>query len=285
MATFSNQATLSYGDNVTTSNVVTGELQQAVSATKYAVEGNYTQGEVLTYVVSLVNTGTTPLTDLTVTDDLGAAGGTAPGGTAPLDYVEGSVSYYTGGVRQGDPVVTSTSPLVVTGINVPANSNTFLVYQARVNEYASPAAGGSITNTATVTGAVLPASIVAQETVATATEAFLTISKALNPTTVSEGDRLTYTFVIQNFGNTPVVATDDATVTDVFDPALSDLAVTFNGAAWTQGTQYTYDEATGSFATVPSNITVPAATYTQNPATGAWSVTPGVSTLVVVGTV
>lgn len=282
MATFTNQATLSYGDNVTTSNVVTGELQQTVSAAKYAVEDSYTQGEVLTYVVSLVNTGASPLTDLTVTDNLGA---TTPGGTAPLDYVEGSISYYVGGVRQADPVIISTNPLVVTGINVPAGGNTFLVYQARVNEFASPAAGGSITNTVTVTGRGLTAPIVAQETVTAAREAFLTISKSLNPTTVSEGDRLTYTFVIQNFGNTPVVATDDATVTDVFDPILSDLVVTFNGVTWTAGEDYTYDEATGTFTTVPTKILVPAATYTQNPATGAWTVVPGVSTLVVVGTV
>ncbi len=284
MATFQNQATLSYAGNVTTSNVVTGELQQTVSATKYAVEDNYTQGEVLTYVVSLVNAGSNPLTDLTVTDDLGAyTQGTAT--RVPLDYVEGSLSYYVGGVRQGTPVVTDTDPLTITGISVPAGGNTFLIYQARVNEFASPVAGGSITNTVTVTGACLTAPIVAQETVTAASEAFLTISKALNPAVVSEGDRLTYTFVIQNFGNTPVVATDDATVTDTFNPILSDLTVTFNGVTWTEGVQYTYDETTGAFATIPANIVVPAATYTQNPATGAWSVVPGVSTLVVVGTV
>ena len=34
-----------------------------------------------------------------------------------------------------------------------------------------------------------------------------------------------------------------------------------------------------------ANVTVPAATYTRNPATGAWTVVPGVSTLVVTGTV
>jgi len=282
MAIFTNQATLSYGGNVTTSNVVTGELQQAVSVAKYAVENDYTQGEILTYVVSLVNTGSQPITDLTLTDDLGGA---IVGGSTPLDYVEGSLSYYLDGARQADPVVTATAPLTVTGLNVPAGGNAFLVYQVRVNEFASPVAGGSITNTATVTGASLQAPIVARETVTAASEAFLTISKALNPTAVSEGDRLTYTFVIQNFGNTPVVATDDATVTDVFDPVLSDLAVTFNGVAWAEGADYTYDEATGSFATVPTKILVPAATYTVNPATGGWSVTPGVSTLVVVGTV
>jgi uncharacterized repeat protein (TIGR01451 family) len=102
---------------------------------------------------------------------------------------------------------------------------------------------------------------------------------------VTEGDRLTYTVVIRNFGNTPVVATDNAAVTDTFDPALTDLAVTFNGVAWVEGAQYTYDEATGVFATIPTNVTVPSATYTRNPVTGAWTVVPGVSTLVVVGTV
>ena len=284
MATFQNQATLTYGGNVTTSNIVTGELQQAVSAAKYALGETYTQGEVLTYVISLVNSGTTPLTDLTVTDNLGAY--TLGGNTlVPLDYVEGSLAYYVGGARQVTPVVTSTDPLTITGVSVPASGDAFLVYQARVNEFASPAVGAVITNTATISGAGLPAPIEAQETVTSLSEAFLTIGKTLNPTTVSEGDRLTYTFVIQNFGNTPVVATDNATVTDTFDPILTDLVVTFNGVTWTEGVEYTYDEATGAFATVPSNITVPAATYTQNPTTGAWTVVPGVRTLVVVGTV
>ena len=284
MATFQNQATLTYGGNVTTSNVVTGELQQAVSVAKYAVSDTYTQGEVLTYVISLVNSGTTPLTELTVTDNLGAY--VLNGNDlVPLDYVADSLAYYVGGVLQPTPATAATDPLVVTGITVPAGGNAFLVYQARVNEFASPAQGGSVTNTVTVTGTALPAPITASETVTSDSEAFLTIGKSLNPTTVSEGDRLTYTFVIQNFGNTPVLATDDAVVTDNFDPILSDLAVTFNGAAWTEGVQYTYDDTTGVFATIPANITVPAATYTQNPATGAWSVVPGVSTLVVVGTV
>ncbi len=284
MATFTNQATLTYGDTVTTSNVVTGELLQSIAVTKYSLSDTYTAEEVLTYVISLVNTGSTPLSDLTVTDDLGAY---TQGGErfVPLNYVEGSLTYYLGGTRQATPVVTDTDPLTVTGITIPANSNAFLVYQARVNDFAPPTTGGSITNTVQVTGDVLPAAIEAQETVTAASEAFLTIAKSLNPTTVSEGDRLTYTFVIQNFGNTPLVATDDAVITDTFDPILSDLTVTFNGAVWTEGVQYTYDEATGAFSTIPANITVPAATYSRNPSTGAWTVVPGVSTLVVVGTV
>ena len=284
MATFTNFATLSYSGGITNSNTVTGELLETLAVTKTAVTDNYTAQDNITYIITLINSGTTPLTNLSLSDDLGAyTQGTET--RVPLDYVENSLTYYLGGARQATPVVIDENPLTVTGVSIPAGSNAFLVYQARVNEFASPATGATVTNTVTVTGVGLPASIVAQETVTAASEAFLTIGKSLNPTTVSEGDRLTYTFVIQNFGNAPVVATDDAVVNDTFDPILSDLTVTFNGAVWTEGVQYTYDGATGAFATIPANITVPAATYSQNPVTGAWTVVPGVSTLVVVGTV
>ena len=78
---------------------------------------------------------------------------------------------------------------------------------------------------------------------------------------------------------------DNAAITDTFDPILSDLAVTFNGTPWVEGTDYTYDETTGLFATVPGQITVPAATYTQDPVTGQYTVIPGTATLTVTGTV
>ena len=100
-----------------------------------------------------------------------------------------------------------------------------------------------------------------------------------------DNDRVTYTFVIQNTGNQAVVATDNATITDTFDPILTALTVTFNGTAWTQGVQYNYDETTGVFATIPGQILVPAATYTQDPVTGAYTGNPGIATLVVTGTI
>ena len=112
-----------------------------------------------------------------------------------------------------------------------------------------------------------------------------TVTKGLNPTVVAESGRITYTFTIQNTGNTPVTATDDVILRDTFDPVLNGLTVTYNGAPWTAGTQYTYDGTTGLFATTAGQITVPAATYTQDPVTGAWAVTPGVSELIVTGTV
>ena len=74
-------------------------------------------------------------------------------------------------------------------------------------------------------------------------------------------------------------------LTDTFDPALTGLTVTYNGDTWKEGDNYTYDAATGTFATIAGQIAVPAATYTQDPVTGVWSVTPGSSVLVITGTV
>ena len=284
MAIFSNQATLTYNGNSTNSNIAYGEIMDVLTATKTAVEGTYTPGDLVTYVVTLRNTGNAMLTGLTVTDDLG---GYLFNGTTvyPLTYEDGSLVMFTDGAPQPAPAVTAGPPLVISGINVPAGGDVVLVYQARANAYADPGAEGTIDNTVTVTGDGLSAPVTATETVTAETAPVLTISKAITPAQVVDNERVTYTFVIQNSGNQPVVATDNAAITDTFDPRLTALTVTFDGTAWVQGVQYNYNETTGLFATVPGQITVPAATYTQDPVTGAYTVNPGIATLIVTGTI
>lgn len=284
MAIFSNQATLTYNGGSTNSNIAYGEILDVLTATKTAIEGTYTPGELVTYVVTLRNTGGTALTGVTVTDDLG--GYVFEGNTVyPLTYEDGSATVFVNGVPQAAPAVTAGPPLVVSGLNIPAGGDLVLVYQARANQFADPAAGGTIINTVTVTGDGITTPITATETVTAASAPELTISKAISPTQVVDNDRVTYTFVIQNTGNEAVVATDNAVITDTFDPILTDLVVTYDGATWTEGVQYTYDAATGLFATLPGAITVPAATYTQDPVTGAYTLTPGIATLTVTGTI
>lgn len=284
MAIFSNQATLTYNGSSTNSNIAYGEILDVLAATKTSVEGTYTPGTLVTYVVTLRNTGNTPLNNLTVTDDLG--GYTFNGGTVyPLTYEDGSAILFVGGIPQAAPAVTAGPPLVVSGINVPASSDAVLVYQARANTFANPVEGSTIDNTVTITGDGLSAPITATETVTVQAAPMLTISKSITPSQVVDNDRVTYTFVIQNSGNEAVVATDNAAISDIFDPILTALAVTFNGAVWTEGTQYNYNEATGLFTSVPGQILVPAATYTQDPVTGTYTVTPGIATLIVTGTI
>ena len=279
MAIFTNQATLVYNGGSANSNIAVGEILEVLSADKTAVSGTYAPGELVTYVVTIRNTGTAAFTNLTVTDDLG--GGVNP----PLTYEAGTALYFVNGVPQAAPTVTAGPPLVFTGITVPAGGDTTLVYQARANGYASPLAGGTIDNTVTITGGGLTAPVTATETVTIQVGPELAITKTITPAQVADNGRVTYTFLIQNSGNEALVATDDAAVTDTFDPVLTGITVTLNGTALAQGTGYTYDETTGAFSTVPGVITVPAATYTQDPVTGIYTGTPGLATLTVTGTI
>jgi len=284
MAIFSNQATLTYNGITINSNIAFGEILDVLAATKTAVEGSYTPGELVTYVVTLRNTGSTALTGLTITDDLGGYE-FGPDTLYPLTYEEGSAVLFVDGVPQAAPTVTAGPPLVFSGISIPAGGDVVLVYQARANDFADPAPDGTIVNTVTVTGAGISTPITVSETVTRITAPALTISKSITPTQVVDNNRVTYTFVIRNFGNEAVVATDDAVIADTFDPILTDLVVTFNAEPWVRGVQYTYSETTGLFTTNPGQITVPAATFTRDPVTGAYSVTPGIATLVVTGTI
>ena len=283
MATFTNQATLTYNGNIINSNIATGELVEVLSATKTAVVETYTQGQEVTYVINIVNSGTLAYTGLSITDDLGAY----PFGVdvlVPLTYIGGSVKYYVNGVLQPSPGVNAGPPLVISGLTVPAGGVATIIYVVTANQYASPEIEGNIVNNATISGGGIT-EITVSETVNAETEAELTITKSICPTSVTENGRLTYTFTIQNIGNTPADVTDAIVVTDTFNPVLTDLVVVFNGASWATPANYSYNPVTGVFSTVAGQITVPAATYTQDPATGIWITEPGVSVLTVTGTV
>lgn len=283
MASFTNFATLSYNGGTINSNTVVGELLETLSVTKSAVTNGYSAEDDITYVVSLVNSGTTALNGLSISDDLG--GYVFDGDTVyPLRYTAGSVRYYVNGVLQAAPTVVAGPPMVISGINVPAGGNAIVIYEADVTAFAPLASGAEIVNEATVSGGGLSSPISATETVGAAGDAVLTVSKAISPAVVAENGQLTYSFVIENSGNTAAVATDDVVLSDVFDPILENTAVIYNGIVWTEGVNYTYNEATGEFATLPGQITVPAADYTQNP-DGTWTVTPGTASLSITGTV
>ena len=285
MAQFTNQASISYNGVTADSNIVTGEITQVLAVSKTSVSGSYRRGEVLTYAVGITNTGAAAFDGLTVTDDLGAytVGSTT---ATPLTFTGDTVLYYVNGILQASPTVTAGPPLSISGISVPAGGNALLVYRAAVNDYAAPGEGGSIVNTVTVSGGGLTEAVTATETVTADTAALLSITKALNPTVVAENGQIVYTFTIQNSGAEAADAAAELIVSDTFEPILrAPITVTLNGETWVETGNYTYNAETGAFATIAGRVTVPAATYTQDTATGLWSVTPGVTVLTVTGNI
>ena len=285
MANFYNQANLSFGGRITSSNITEGEVVTRVTLTKNAVSTDYGAGDNIVYAISLVNSDDTDKTGITITDNLGAFAPTGFNEIVPLTYVDGSVLYYQNGILQPAPVTLAGPPLVITGITIPANGNVLILYEARANEYAPRGVDASITNIATADGTALCDALSATANVPTRNEALLTIAKAVTPDTLTCGDEVTYTFIIQNHGNIPVVATDDAIITDLFNPILSNISVSVNGDVIEEGTGYTYNEATGEFATVGGALPVPAATFSRDPDTGVITTTPGVTILTVTGTI
>ena len=283
MARFTNQAQLQYGNVIANSNIAVGEILEVLSATKTAVRNTYGQNDSITYIVSIVNSGTVALNGITLTDNLGEYEFNEMA-LVPLTYVSNTVKYYVNGTLQPTPTVVTQSPLVISGISIPAGGNAILAYETAINEFAPLETESEIRNRVTISGGGITP-IVAEETIDAISGPILTITKSLSPVPVTENGTLTYTFMIQNTGNVAATESTAALITDTFDPILSNLSVSFNGTAWTEGENYTYDETTGEFVTVAGQITVPAATYAQDTTTGAWFVNPGVSTLIVTGTV
>ena len=277
MATFTNQATLTYNGVTVSSNITTGEMLEVLEISKTAASDTYVPGDELTYTVSLINTGSTALNNVTITDNLGGYTFGSVGTVYPLALSGEDVLLYVNGVLQPAPTVTAGPPMTISGINIPAGGNAVIVYHTTITDFAPLTADGSITNTVTSESAS------ASDTVLAAAVANLDITKSMTPTVVSENETITYTFDITNSGNT--VADTTVVLNDTFNPVLSDITVKMDGVTLTSGNDYTYDDVTGEFATVAGVITVPAATFTQDAETGVITTTPGTLTLTVSGTI
>lgn len=282
MATFQNQASLTYNNSTVNSNIVTGEILEVLSLTKASLNSDYSAGDTVTYILSVVNSGSAPFASVSITDNLGAyTFGTNE--LYPLSYVDGTAALYIDGIVQPLTVTASQSSLVFSGFSIPAGGSALITYQATANGYAPLEVGSVIENTATLTAAGLTTPVTATAQVSVDSQPNLSITKGVTPDSVPENGRLTYTLTLINTG--AEAAQTGVSVSDTFNPVLTDIAVTYNGTVWTAGVNYTYDETTGVFTTLNGQISVPGATYTQDITTGLWTVTPGVAVIRITGTV
>ncbi len=281
MATIlNNSATLTYnsGDStgVAASNVVSTNLldSNSIAVEKYTANETWRPGENIIYFVTVTNTGTQPLENVTVTDDLGGETDT------PMFYVQGSARIIAGAeVTEVTP--SDTIPLVIPVAEtlLPSESVTVL-YIARVNATIGDDVE-SITNTVTAQGEGTgcgggTATDESSVTIPREDFAQVDILKAVDKAVVSCGDTLTYTFTIENSGNiaaTNVVITDtlpeEFTITAIRSETNGVVTV-YDPSEYTVGADNTLVLPTGD-----ATITVPPRNEAGN----------GVTTVTVEGTV
>ncbi|MBQ2817571.1 MAG: hypothetical protein IJF16_06545 [Clostridia bacterium] len=283
MATFTNQARLSYNNKVMNSNIVTGRFMRELTATKTALCSDYDSESSITFVISITNCGKRDFYGLRVDDDLGEYNWRDLS-CCPLDYVKDSARYYINGDLKSCAHTRYSRGLCFDDICVPAGGNAIIVYEAKVNGYAPLGIGDCIENCAVITGECLSEPVRASCCVEAAACPRLMISKSISPSVVTADCPVTYTFIIQNYGNTAADQLDSVVVSDVFDPCLSNIKVCCNGEDWDSPRNYNYNRSNGCFDTCAGEITVPAATYCRNDC-GQWEVSPGCVVLTVTGTI
>lgn len=281
-----NQASLNYeynGQSATVlSNVATALLGEPLEVSKISLEDSYRLGDAITYSVSFLNSSGSALTNVTVIDDLGSV---SEGGVTvtPLSYISPAILLIDGVFSGNVTPVIGSDNVTFTIPSLPAGSRAQIIYKSAVNSYASISEGSEIINTVTLTADGFAGSVTDSDMITVESYADVTVTKTMTPTSIVDGDTLTYTFVISNFGNAPAT---NIVLSDSFDPAPENISVQVNGTA-VPATDYTY---VGGVLTFPADtsayeLSLPAATFVRDPVSGLVTITPSSLTVSVVGVI
>ena len=224
MAIINNQAQISFNYGTHTgsaiSNIASTNLEGPLTASKNALESVYHRDELLTYIITMSNTGATALSNVVIVDNLGT---TSLGGIdiTPLDYVGPAMLYINGAfVSTLSPTVAADS-ITFTVPTLPAHSNAMIVYAARVNSQAPLAVGSLIINRSTLTADGLADPVIAAKVLVVDEYADVDIIKTMSPNPVIDGSMLTYAFTMYNYGNT---LASSVVLSDTFTPAPESIS-------------------------------------------------------------
>ena len=285
MPTIENFATVRYTSGgvpaTTVSNIAQIDLASSVTFDKRTVGSTYSEGDLVTYIMTVSNTSSNPLNTVSITDDLGTFT-SQTGEITPLTFVDPAILLVDGQDVSANLTAdsTQTSQVVFSIPALAAGATANIIYTARVNEFAPLELDSTIVNNATLTTDSDCADGNASATVTVAPAADVSIFKQMSPNPVVCGDTVTYTIRLYNYGN---IDAENVQLIDVFDPIPTNITVSRNGVLL-EGTAYLYENGT---LTVPATATdtIPAATFTRDATTGEVVVTPGTVEYVITGVI
>lgn len=260
--------------NTATTNLIE---EYAITGTKLTNNASFRNGENLTYQISVTNSGTESLYDVTIADNLG-------GDTNPLSYLDNSATYNINGIS-AFIIPTSVRPLtIVLPTPLASGETATITYVARVSSGLDESVE-SIVNEATITakkgsaaGDDISVSPNPTVTVERGEFADVSVSKTVSSSQVVAGEEFSYVISLTNSGTldaTGVVVTDK--LPDGF--TITSLTSETNGVTTTfSASDYSIDASTNTL-TIPSgstlSITVPAAADGVN----------GVTTITITGSI
>ena len=254
--TIENQATLLYNNVTTNSNTAVTRILSLydLTATKEALLDTYTPGQTITYVTRVENTGSAPLYNLTIVDNLA---------DGLIRYINTSVEGYLNGspIEIAVQTTTNSATFKVNSIVEPTD-NVLIIF-----ETTTPTTRPDVlTNTQTITanggsttGPIIAVTPNPSASVKLANYVSLDITKSANKASIYSGDTLVYTFQIINNGNENAT---NVSFSDVFPTGY-----TINSISLTtpdSPTPIIYDPTTyvtGTTLTIP-NLAIPVGTST-----------------------
>lgn len=258
MAIINNQANVTFSytgaraPESRNSNVSNTTLIEEYSlvVTKQSLQQGFTPGENITFNINVVNDGANPLTNFTISDNLGLVAGSS----IPLNYVLNSARLIS------DDTITTINPTSVSPLefNVPLTlevGEAFnIVYVAQVVENLAQDVL-NIVNTATLTATDInganPITETASNTLLRTNDADLVITKQANKSVINSNDTLDYILSISNRG---VLDATDVVVTDILPEGftVNSISISQNGTTYNyNASEYTIDSSTNTL-TLPN---------------------------------
>lgn len=247
--------------NTATTNLIT---PYAISGYKDSLNNSFRAGQNMTYYIHIVNEGTSPLYNVTVSDNLGGSGNL-------LTYLTGSaILNLDGEISSINPTTLSPLTFVIPGSFSP-NSKATITYIAQVSSGITNNTT-EITNSATIqaseeseggtTISVLP---IPTKTLPIDDFALVSMTKSVSTNEINIDEPFSFNLTLVNRGN---LEATNITITDILPENFVISSITSE----TGNTQTTIGESDYSLDTTTNTLTLPSTTSTLNisvpPATG-----------------